>query len=267
VHNVAEKEVDKIGSLIHRILFRVGVVPVAIADEVARSLERVYSIKNPPLIPNGIPVINYSLGEDIRKLFRAREGYDNNNLLFVSIARMSPQKDHFSLIQAFSLAVSHNNHLRILLVGDGPLRQELEARVRLMGLGDKVRFLGIRTDIAEILAAADVFVLSSLWEGNPLSVMEAMAAGKPVIATAVGGVPELVQDGINGILVPPGNVRALAEAMLKLADDDLRERLGREAFKKSKECFDVSIMVRKYENLYRSLFEDQVKRLISRRLK
>ncbi len=254
VHNVAEKEVDWVGKWIHRVAFRAGVVPVAIAEEVARSLERVYGIKNPPLIPNGIPVANFALGEEARKVWRAREGYGESAVLLVSVARMSPQKDHFSLIQAFSIASSRNSQLRLLLVGDGSLRSELEAQVKALDLKDKVRFLGVRADVPEILAAADMFVLSSRWEGNSLSVMEAMAAGKPVIATAVGGVPELVQHGISGVLVPPGDVEALAEAILKLAGDrNLRRQMGKEAFGRAKERFDVSVMVREYEALYERL--------------
>lgn len=254
VHSVAEKEVDRPGKWIHRVAFRVGVVPVAIAGEVARSLERVYGLRNAPLIPNGIPLGHYASGKDTRKAWRTREGYEDGTVLFVSVARMSPPKDPFSLIQAFSIATSRNNRLRLLLVGDGPLRPELEARVKALGLEDKVRFLGVRADVPEVLAAADAFVLSSRWEGNPLSVMEAMAAGKPVIATAVGGVPELVEDGVSGVLVPPENVDALAEAMLKLAGDaDLRRQLGQAAFKRAKERFDVSVMVQAYAALYERL--------------
>ena len=256
VHNVAEKEVDRMGKWVHRMAFRLGVVPVAIAEGVARSLERVYGLKNPPLIPNGIPVADYALGESARKAWRAREGYEDRAVLLVSVARMSPQKDHFSLIQAFSMAASRNSQLRLLLVGDGPLRPEVEAQVRALDLEDKVRFLGVRTDVPEILAAADAFILSSQWEGNPLSVMEAMAAGKPVIATAVGGVPELVQDGKSGVLVPPGDVEALAEAILRLAGDaHLRRQLGQEASKQAKERFDVSVMVKGYAALYEQLLE------------
>ncbi len=254
VHNMAEKEVDWVGKWIHRVAFRAGVVPVAIAEEVARSLERVYGLRNLPLIPNGIPVDQYALAEEVRKAWRTREGYEESAVLLVSVARMSPQKDHFSLIQAFSIASSRSSQLRLLLVGDGSLRSKLEAQVKALDLKDKVRFLGVRADVPEILAAADMFVLSSQWEGNPLSVMEAMAAGKPVIATAVGGVPELIQHGISGVLVPPGDVEALAEAILKLADDpNLRRQMGKEAFRRAKERFDVSVMVREYEFLYERL--------------
>ncbi|WP_376790593.1 glycosyltransferase [Thermoflexus sp.] len=256
VHNVAEKEVDKPGRWVHRAAFRMGVVPVAIAKEVARSIERVYALKGVPLIPNGIPVAEYSLGEDVRKAWRAREGYAEEDVLLVSVARMSPPKNHPLLIRAFATVACRDRRLRLLLVGDGPLRPELEDQVRVLGLENKVRFLGVRSDVPEILATADVFVLSSEWEGNPLSVMEAMAAGKPVIATAVGGVPELVEDGVSGLLVPPADAGALAEAIWKVVDDpELRVRMGCAAFRRAKERFDVGVMVRGYEALYEQLLE------------
>jgi len=256
VHNVAEKEVDRFGSWVHHSVFRMGVVPVAIAKEVARSIERVYGLRGVPLIPNGIPVADYALGEDARKAWRAREGYAEEDVLLVSVARMSPQKDHFLLIRAFAMVVSCDRRLRLLLVGDGPLRPELEAQVKVLGLEDKVRFLGVRSDVPEILAAADAFVLSSRWEGNPLSVMEAMAAGKPVIATAVGGVPELVEDGVSGVLVSPEDAGALTEAIWKAVEDPgLRVRMGRAAFRRAMERFDVGVMVRGYEALYEQLLE------------
>ena len=258
VHNVAEKEVDWIGKWVHRLAFRLGVVPVAVAEEVAQSLKRVYKLASVPLIPNGIPVARYALGEEARRAWRAQEGYEEADIIFVSIARLSPQKDPLSLIRAFAAAASCAHGLHLLLVGDGPLRPELEAQVKALGLKQRVCFLGVRTDIPEILAAADVFVLSSRWEGNPLSVMEAMAAGKPVVATAVGGVPELVEDGVSGILVPPQSPEALAEAMIRLAQDPaLRQRMGQAARERAQERFSVERMAREYEQLYAKLLEGQ----------
>jgi len=258
VHNVADKEVDRVGKWVHRLVFRLGVVPVAIAEEVAKSMESVYRIRGVPLIPNGIPLTEYALGEDSRKMWRAREGYEEANLIFVAIARLSAQKDPLGLIRAFAAAASRVYGLHLLLVGDGPLRAELQDYVRKMGLEKQVRFLGVRTDVLEILTAADAFVLSSLWEGNPLSVMEAMAAGKPVIASGVGGVPELVEDGMSGILVPAQKPEALAEAIIRLAQDPaLRKKMGAAARQRALECFGVDRMAREYERLYVQILEGQ----------
>ena len=258
VHNVAEKEVDLIGRWIHSIAFRLGVVPVAIAEEVKYSLKKVYSLRSVPLIPNGISLADFALDKGIRKIWRTREGFEDGHLLYVYVARLSPQKDPFCLLHAFAIAVSQNDNLRLLIVGDGPLRSDVEERVKALGLNNYVRFLGVRTDIPEILAAVDVFVLSSRWEGNPLSVMEAMAAGKPVIATAVGGVPELVKDGISGILVPPQNPEALAKAMIQLAQNSsLRQKMGEAARQYAMEYFSVERMAKEYERLYTKLLESR----------
>lgn len=117
VHNVAEREVDWVGKWVHSLAFRLGVVPVAIAEEVARSIVRVYNVKSVPLIPNGIPLADYALNDEVRRRWRTQEGYEETDLLFVSVARLSPQKDPFSLISAFARAASHIPSLHLLLVG------------------------------------------------------------------------------------------------------------------------------------------------------
>src|SRR5262249_52098544 len=118
----------------------------------------------------------------------------------------------------------------------------------------RVTFLGRRSDVPEMLAAADVFVLGSRWEGNPLSVMEAMAAGLPVVVTAVGGVPELVEHGVDGFLIPPGNSTALSEAMQHLHErPGIRSRMGDSAKFHASQKFDSSLMIKAYEDLYDKL--------------
>ena len=147
--------------------------------------------------------------------------------------------------------------MKLWLVGDGPLRPAVEKAIVKMGLERKVLFLGIRDDVPQLLAASDVFVLSSDYEGVPLTVLEAMAAGKPVVATAVGGVPELIEDGETGILVPPRNPEALAQGILRLAKDaSLRQRMGKAARERAQERFDISRTAREYEALYLRLLKE-----------
>ncbi|MBT9134928.1 MAG: N-acetyl-alpha-D-glucosaminyl L-malate synthase [Firmicutes bacterium] len=163
-------------------------------------------------------------------------------------------KNQQLLLGAFARVPDAREKGRLLLVGEGEKRRELELQTQALGLSHRVSFLGVRTDIPEILGACDVFVLSSSWEGNPLSVMEAMAAGKPVIATAVGGVPELVVDGATGLLVPSGDAAALAEEMSVLLHDAARRReLGGAAVKRAEEQFCVKVMAKRYEELYENL--------------
>jgi glycosyltransferase involved in cell wall biosynthesis len=123
-------------------------------------------------------------------------------------------------------------------------------------LARQVHFLGVRTDIPDLLGAMDVFALSSDYEGNPLSVMEAMAAGLPIVATAVGGVPNLLENGREGFIVQPGNVQDLSNAVsCILQNRELRQSLGRAAAQRARENFDVSAMVQAYEEMYENLLD------------
>ncbi len=258
VHSMAEYDMagseihKKAARLIHRVAYRRRVVPVAIADEVAKSLTCFYGIGEVPSVPNGIPVEAFGNPAVGRETWREREGFGREDVLFVCVAGLRPVKNHSLLLEAFAQGpAAANPHTRLLLVGEGELRSELEEEVRALGLAGKVSLLGLRVDIPEVLSAADVFVLSSDWEGNPLSVMEAMAAGRPVISTAVGGVPELVEEGKSSLLVPRGNVSALARAMSLLAKDQgLRMNMGRAAYERAMERFDLRAMTEAYANLY-----------------
>jgi glycosyltransferase involved in cell wall biosynthesis len=251
VHNLAEQEVDSLGRWVQRTAFKRGVVPVAIAQEVADSIRNLYKIDEFPLIPYGIPTETYRQSRANSEVWRKREGFAPEAVLFVCVARLAPQKNHLLLLRAFAQGPASDARAHLLLVGGGKLEPELEKEADALRLGDRVRFLGARSDIPEILGAADVFVLSSDYEGSPLSIMEAMAAGKPVISTAVGGVPELVENGRSGLLVPRGSTKALAQAMHSLVENhEAREALGRASVELATERFDARVMTRAYEELY-----------------
>src|SRR5229473_2431833 len=119
--------------------------------------------------------------------FHARNGVRENDVLFVCVARFWPQKNHALLLKAFLQGPASDPNAHLVLVGEGGLQKQLEEQAKKLGLSRQVHFLGLRTDIPEVLGAMDVFVLSSDYEGNPLSVMEAMAAGLPIVSTAAGG--------------------------------------------------------------------------------
>jgi glycosyltransferase involved in cell wall biosynthesis len=140
-------------------------------------------------------------------------------------------------------------------VGEGDLRAELENLARKLNLAGKVHFLGLRSDIPDVLGAMDAFVMSSDYEGNPLSVLEAMASGLPIVSTAAGGVPNLFEAGKEGFLVPPGDLSGLAKSMNSLLKyEAARQSMGTAAKNRAKENYDVSNMVRSYEEVY----EDQL---------
>ncbi|MBU0638910.1 MAG: glycosyltransferase [Planctomycetes bacterium] len=255
IHNVADKETSL--QWVNRLAFRLGVRPVAIADEVAASMRRFWGIDGFPNIPNGIPVQDYQTPVVPRAAWREREGFSPDDFLFVFVARFMVQKNHKLLLRSFPEVVAADQRARLLLVGDGPLRPELEELIRAQGIQERVHLLGLRTDVADILAAADIFVMSSDWEGNPLTVMEAMAAGKPVVSTDVGGVAELVEDGKSGLIVPPGDQGALVGAMTRvMREPELVERMGQAAVERALDRFDVSAMARGYETLYESMLAD-----------
>ena len=165
----------------------------------------------------------------------------------LSVGRLRAPTDFVTLVRAMA-----GLEARLRIAGDGPDRPALEAEIDRLGLSDHVELLGTRDDVPELLASSDVFVLSSDSEGLPMSVLEAMAAGLPVIASAVGGVPEAVRDGETGALVPPGDSAALARALRRLvADPALRERLGDAGRRRVEQEFSLERFEREHLELYR----------------
>ena len=253
VHNLAEREVGRYERWVHRLAFRRGVLPVAIAREVADSIRRVYGIHDPPLIPNGVPVDAFRAPSIDREGWRNKEGFAPADVLFVCVAGLRPQKNPALLLGAFRRGPASDPRAHLLFAGAGGLEPELERRIVASGLQGRVHLLGQRSDVPETLNAADVFVLSSDYEGNPLAVMEAMAAGKPVVSTAVGGVPELVEGGC-GLLVAPGDARALSEAMgYMLENAGARLSMGEASAARALERFELRVMTEAYERLYKKL--------------
>jgi len=153
-----------------------------------------------------------------RSRARAELGLGAEDLAVVAVANLRVEKAYDVMLDAAARVVARSPRVRFLSVGQGPLQDELTARHRELGLGDRFRFLGFRDDVADVLAAADVFLLSSRQEGLPLSYMESAALGVPAVVTAVGGLPDVVGADC-GIVVPPEDPAALADAVLRLADD------------------------------------------------
>jgi glycosyltransferase involved in cell wall biosynthesis len=257
VHNLAQREMGvRVGAWVRQLAFRYrlgGVVPVAVADEVRATIQQLYGYPDPPLIPNGIPTDEYAPNPDTRAQWRQAHGIEPRATVVTHIGRFAFQKNHALLVEAFA-QVRSDAPLYLLLVGGGELENAVREQVAGLGLQERVRFLGVRADVADILRASDVFVLSSRWEGNPLSVMEAMAAGLPVVSTAVGGVPELVREGVTGLLVPSEDAGALAQALQALVDDPARRQaMGSAARQHAVAHFDIRHTARGYEQLYETL--------------
>jgi glycosyltransferase involved in cell wall biosynthesis len=255
VHNVAEKEVDSIGRLIHRIAFKLfNVQPIGISQQISKTVKKLYRIKTAPYIYNGIPTEAYNSNGTVHPAFIGSIGLSAKQFISLHVGRFSPQKNHRLLIEAFSDVLKEIPDAVLLLVGDGELRPEIVKLTHRLGLEKSVQFLGARKDVPELLAACDLLVLSSDWEGVPLAVLEAMAAGKPVVSTAVGGVPELVVQGETGLLVPPGNTRALTDAITWVYKNPSgASEMGEKGREIAKAKFDVKTMTSQYENLYLNL--------------
>ncbi len=253
-HNFPELLVPARLRWFYRMCFHCGVVPVSISGALTPALREEFRVKSMPLIPNGIPVGRFSRPEVAFTDWRRREGFADSDFLFVCVARLSPQKNHELLLRAFGALCEMGGDAHLLLAGEGELRAPLMRLTEELGIASRVRFLGNRSDISALLAASNVFVLSSAQEANPLCVMEAMAAGLPIVSTRVGGVPDIVDSRVHGLLTEPGGVASLAQAMsVMMLNPRLRRECGRRAYERARDRFDLSRMVDAYDQLYCNL--------------
>ncbi len=181
-----------------------------------------------------------------------RRGFDHDHGPVVGIvARFADVKDHATLLDAFAIVHRARPDAVLALIGDGPLRPVLAAQVAALGLGQAVQFTGAASDMPPVYRDLDIFVLCSVAEGTSISILEAMASGRAIVATAVGGTPMLLDHGRAGMLVPPGNPAALADALLELlADPGQRTALGRAARERAEAVFSQRTMVDRYLELY-----------------
>lgn len=212
-------------------------------SEYDRRLALQYGVGRPEqlvTVHNGIPPVADSLW--------AKPG-EGGNVRLVMVARFSPPKDPFLLLRA--LAGLKGCTWELWFVGGGELEELAREESTRLGLGDRVCFLGTRRDVAELLARCHIFVLISNWEGLPLTVLEAMRAGLPVVASDVGGVGEAVVDGVTGFLVPRGDVRLLRERLKVLLENpELRARMGAAGYERFRKHFTVDRMVARTKEVY-----------------
>lgn len=187
-------------------------------------------------------------------LDKATLGLGQHKPHVVTVGNFKPQKNPVDFLVLAEKVLEKNRDARFVFVGDGPLRDKMEANVLLKGLGGKVALTGWRRDAARILAASEVFVLTSLWEGLPRALVEAMKSGLPPVCYATDGVLDLVRDGVNGYIVAQGDVQGMAEKVnALLTDPALRKKLGQAAAASIGPEFDIDGMVRAQEELYASL--------------
>jgi len=175
---------------------------------------------------------------------RRRLGFEDSDLLIGALGRLAPQKGFIYLMRAMPLVLAAVPAARLVMIGEGPLEEELKGEARNLGVADRVHFLGFRRDVPDLLAAFDVFALPSLWEGLSISLIEALAAARPIVATDIDGNREVIEHGETGLLVPPADVPALAGALGKvLLDRPLAARLGASARRSAEARFSFERMV------------------------
>jgi glycosyltransferase involved in cell wall biosynthesis len=210
------------------------------------------------IIYNGVDLKSLSRPSiGAREAIRAEFGYSASDFVAILVARLHQLKDHQTALRAIDTARREIPELRLLLAGDGEERAAIEQTIRERKLEQNVTLAGTRKDVADLLAASDVFLMSSISEGIPLTVIEAMAARRPVVATAVGGLPELVEHGVTGFLTPSGDDAALSASLIQLhREPALRERMAYAAAQLATRQFSLDGMLNSYRNIYRGILSD-----------
>jgi glycosyltransferase involved in cell wall biosynthesis len=231
---------------------------VAVSEEI-----RQYEIKNQGvspekiiMIPNAVDIKRFSQ-MNFRKYIREELGIEKSSPLIGTVARLVADKRLDCLLEAARMVCDSVPQARFLIIGDGPLRGKLEGQAIQLDLAPEyVKFLGSRLDIPGLLSALDIFVLSSEREGIPVSILEAMAASKPVVATWVGGIPQFIQNGHNGLLVSSHDPAGLAKAILTLVENDtLRQSVAGEGYRTVETRFSVDVVSQQIVALYDDLLE------------
>jgi sugar transferase (PEP-CTERM/EpsH1 system associated) len=202
------------------------------------------------VVLNGVDTAALQAPQDVATV-RARMGLPTDAVVAGVVGRLEARKGHRYFLEAMSHLLAQEPRLHGLVVGEGKEREALEAQRVASGLDGRLSMIGYWPQLAEALAAIDVFVLPSLMEGHPLAILEAMAAGKPVVTTRVGGNPEAVEDGVTGLLVPPGDSAALGQAIAALVRDPARARaMGEEGRRRVERMFSLEASIRANQEIY-----------------
>ena len=207
------------------------------------------------VVYNGINVDRFGRSHfpDARQRLLSELGLSGNEIIVAQVARLDYLKDHVTAIRAIGVAAKGSNtHLAI--VGEGPERPKIEEAIVECGVSDRVHFLGLRRDVPAILAGSDILLLSSISEGIPLTLIEGMAGGIPIVSTNVGGIPEVVTDGVHGLLSPSQDFEGLGRSLVRLANDaELRHRMGFEGQLVARERFSEDAMQAAYDRIVESI--------------
>jgi glycosyltransferase involved in cell wall biosynthesis len=239
---------------------------VAVSESLKSFLSESVGIEKSRIITlhNGIEVEKYNVRLDAKQIFAIKNelSISDHQQVVATVGMLVPVKDHMMLIDAAYKVLRCCPNTVFLVIGDGPLRHKLTDHAKSLGIERNLRFTGFKTCIAEILQIIDVYVCSSISEGLSLSILEAMAARKPVIATNVGGNPEIIVHGENGFLVPQKNAEELSiKIIMTLRDNQLADRLGSNGQQNVQQKFSREQMIDQYKHLYENALFDKVGRV------
>ncbi len=257
--DIRQKRFQGLYYLIERLLASVTDMLISVneGDRLRLISEGIISPQKTTTIHNGIEVRDFPVGVDIGTTKR-NLGIESEGPVVAQIGRLSEQKGPLYLLEAAAQISQVRSDVTFLMVGEGPLRAQIEARAKELGLSNNLLLPGWRSDVPAIMSCVDVVVLPSLWEGLPYVVLEAMASAKPVVATAVNGCRELVRHGQTGLLVPPADSRALAEAVLTLLNDrETAVQMGEHARQLVEKSFSLDRMVGRVDAVYQELVKDR----------
>lgn len=242
VHNIASKEASKIDQLINRLIYSMRIAkPVALSNEIQKTIVEMYKLdhKLVPVIKNGV---------DMSKCIIKKNYEKNEPFRVVHIGRFFEQKNHSLMINAMN-TLARTNNIHLDFYGDGPLMEACISSVKEQCLEQFISFRGVSSDVFPILTNADVFILPSKWEGVPISIIEAMGTGLPIIATKVGGITDMLENEKSALLIDPIE-EDLINALVRLINEiDLRRKLGENAIVAS-EQFSATKMVKEYLMVY-----------------
>lgn len=263
-HNIVERfhPLTKLGNVL---TYPLNDAMIAISGAVNNSMKRWRTARNRRIhvIHNAIDFVIIDALKVDPKTVRDELGINEHNLVVGNVAHIQPQKGHVYLIRAARFVLEQFPDVNFVIVGGEKLPggiSELENLATQLGIRDKVIFTGFRNDALRLMASFDVFVLPSVWEGFGIVLLEAMASGKPVIGTAVGGIPEVIDEGVNGYLVEPCNPEQIAEKIIYLLKNEaVRKRMGEKGKQMVKDRFDIRDMVKAIENVYISVLNGKKK--------
>lgn len=239
----------------NRMTYHRNAAVIAVSHAVADSIQAspMASAATSPsveVLQHGASLDNVRHGSGARREARARLGVARRDLVVGTVGNFTLKKDHRTLLDAIARLAGEFEQIRLVLVGTGPLEEEVRRRVDELGLTSRVLFTGMRDDVYDLLSGFDVFALSSRHEGLPIALLEGMATGLPCVVTRVGGVPEVVRDGIEGFLVEPGSPELFSVALRKLlSDGELRTTMGQAAMIRAG-AFDLSEAVVRTQEIY-----------------